>query len=144
MPSGASPCPRWPTATSPGGHELSTWCAWDTLFITPILGRVAEVASSCPVTGRPVALTVGPEGVRRADPAETVVSFLSPKQPWGDDVISSFCHYVLFFASPEAGARWVHDHPGTFLLSLDDAFELGRRANALRFGPALAAAGAAA
>jgi alkylmercury lyase len=126
-----------------GGRKLHTWCAWDTLFITPILGRVAEVASSCPVTGRPVVLTVGPESVRRADPAEAVVSFLSPQQPWGDDVLT-FCHYVLMFASGEAGARWVDDHPGTFLVSLDDAFELGRRVNALRFGPALATPGAAA
>jgi alkylmercury lyase len=120
-----------------GGRRLYTWCAWDALFITPILDQVAEVASQCPVTGRPVSLTVGPEGVRRAEPAETVVSFLSPRQPWDDDVITSFCHYVLFFASPEAGRQWVSEHPGTFLLGLGDAFELGRRFNRLRLGPAL-------
>lgn len=34
-----------------GGRQLYTWCAWDTLFITPILDQVAEVRSSCPVTG---------------------------------------------------------------------------------------------
>ena len=49
-------------------------------------------------------------------------------------------HYVLFFTAAEAGpARWVGVHPGTFLLSLADAFELGRRFNALRLGPALGA-----
>lgn len=42
--------------------------------------------------------------MRRADRAETVVSFLSPQQPWGDDGLTSFCHYMLFFASGEAGA----------------------------------------
>src|SRR5439155_5379141 len=46
-----------------GGRQLFTWCAWDTLFITPIIGQVAEVASTCPVTGEEVSLTVGPEGV---------------------------------------------------------------------------------
>ena len=78
------------------GRQLYTWCAWDTLFITPILDQVAEVRSSCPVTGRPVSLTVGPEGLRRVEPPETVVSFLSPQQPWADDVITTFCHGVAF------------------------------------------------
>lgn len=122
-----------------GGRQLYTWCAWDTLFITPILDQVAEVRSSCPVTGRPVSLTVGPEGLRRVEPPETVVSFLSPQQPWADDVITTFCHYVLFFASPEAGRQWVEGHPGTFLLNPGDAFELGRRFNAVRLGQALGA-----
>lgn len=122
-----------------GGRQLYTWCAWDTLFITPILQQLAEVSSFCPVTRTPVSLTVGPEGVRRVEPADTAVSFLSPAQPWADDVITTFCHYVLFFASPAAGGRWVDDHPGTFLLSVPDAFEVGRRFNALRLGAALEA-----
>ncbi len=125
---------------SVGGRKLHAWCAWDALFITPILGQVAEVASRCPVTGRSVSLVVGPEGVREAEPATTVVSFLSPRASWADDVVTSFCHYVLFFAAPEAGAAWVDEHPGTFLLSLPDAFELGRRFNGLRLGAALESA----
>lgn len=72
--------------------------------------------------------------MRRADPADAVVSFLSPDEPWADDVITSFCHYVLFFSSPEAGARWVAEHPGTFVLTLTEAFELGRRVDLYRFG----------
>lgn len=122
-----------------GGRQLYTWCAWDTLFITPILNQVAEVSSSCPVTGCPVSLTVGPEGVRRVEPPETVVSFLSPHSEWADDVLTTFCHYVLFFASPDACRQWLDGHPGTFLLSLADAFEVGRRFNALRLGQALRA-----
>lgn len=123
-----------------GGRQLYTWCAWDTLFITPILDQVAEVESRCPVTGGQVTLTVAPQGIRAVEPVDTVVSFLSPRERVADDVITTFCHYVLFFASADAGTRWTHDHPGTFLLSLDDAFELGRRSNRLRFGAALDAA----
>jgi transposase InsO family protein len=49
-----------------------------------------------------------------------------------------FCHHVLFFASPEAGSQWVDEHPGTFLLGLADAFDVGRRFDALwRLGAAL-------
>lgn len=123
-----------------GGRQLYTWCAWDTLYITPILDQVAEVESNCPVSGREVALTVTARGVRRVEPAEAVVSFLSPDRPWEDDVRTRFCHYVLFFSSPDAGRRWTHDNPGTFLLSVEDGFELGRRVNAARFGSVLDAA----
>lgn len=42
-------------------------------------------------------------------------------------------HFVHFFASAETGRRWTAAHPGTFLLTLDDAFALGRLVNARNF-----------
>ncbi len=122
-----------------GGRQLYAWCAWDTLFLPVILGQDAEVRSRCPVTQVLVSLAVGPGGVRRADPAGSVVSFLSPERPWAGDVVETFCCYVRFLASPAAGAGWVRDHPGTFLLGFGDAFELGRRVIELRFGAPLPA-----
>lgn len=52
------------------------------------------------------------------------------------NVITAFCHYVLLFGSPGAGRQWVDRHSGTFLLNPADAFEFGRRFNALRLGRA--------
>jgi hypothetical protein len=46
------------------------------------------------------------------------------------DVMSNFCRYVFFFSSVEAGGRWIAEHPGTFLVSLADAFELAAQKNA--------------
>lgn len=46
--------PEMPHQYRVGAKQLYTWCAWDTLFITPILGQVAEVRSTCPDTGREV------------------------------------------------------------------------------------------
>jgi hypothetical protein len=46
-------------------------------------------------------------------------------------VIQGFCHFVHFFVSEVAGKTWTERHPGTFLLSLAEAFELGRKVNAL-------------
>lgn len=40
---------------------------------------------------------------------------------------------MFFFASPEAGAAWSARRPGTFLLSLAQAFELARRKNGVQF-----------
>jgi len=63
----------------------------------------------------------------------SVVSFLLPDRAFDADVIQSFCHFVYFFASREAGEAWTSEHPGTFLLSLEEAFELGRLVNAMNF-----------
>jgi alkylmercury lyase len=120
------------------GRVLYAWCAFDPLFIAPLLGEPARVASTCPVTGQSVSLTVTAEGVTDASPAGAVVSFLVPTGRWGDDVIQSFCHYVLYFAPEEAGHQWSAAHPGTSLLSVEQAFEVGRRFDRVRFGAALA------
>ena len=45
------------------GRELSTWCAWDSLFIPEILGRPARIASPDPENGETVRLVVTPERI---------------------------------------------------------------------------------
>lgn len=115
------------------GRELFAWCAWDTLFLPGTLGATLDVRSVCPVTGEAISLTVAPSGVVETSHPEAVVSFLLPDREFDADIIQSFCHFVYFFASAEAGESWTAQRPGTFLLSLDDAFELGRRVNALNF-----------
>ncbi len=63
----------------------------------------------------------------------SVLSFLRPGLPWGDDVMTTFCHYVLQFAGPATAQRWTAAHPGTFVTSLGDAAELARRHAARAF-----------
>ena len=106
------------------GKTLYTWCAWDPLFLAPLLGVEARVSSVCPVTGATVTLRVGPEGIADADPPDAVLSFLRPTPDMGDNAINSFCHFVRLFASRDAAEAWIADRPGTFVLDLDDAFEL--------------------
>jgi alkylmercury lyase len=115
------------------GRRLFTWCAWDSLFIPSILGKTAEVTSVEPLTRKPISLTVAPDGVKRITPKTTVVSFLTPDRAFDRNVIENFCHFIHFFSSPEAGEAWTAKHPGTFLLSLDDAFALGQQINARHF-----------
>jgi alkylmercury lyase len=127
------------------GRRLTTWCAWDTLFLPGLLGRPARVSSRCPVTGREISLTVSADGPHRVSPAGTVVlSFLAPERPFDAHVVRSFCHFVHFFASEQAAHEWTAEHPGTFTASVDDSFRLGQRTNAAGFGAALDAAGIAA
>jgi alkylmercury lyase len=123
-----------------GGRTLTAWCAWDTLFLPELLGGAARVRSRCPVTGEQISLTVGPDGPSELRPAGAVLSFLAPERPFDADVVRSFCHFVHFFASEQAAEEWIGEHPGTFTLSLEDGFRLGRRTNRASFGSALSRA----
>ena len=51
------------------GRELSTWCAWDSLFIPEILGRSARVASLDPENGETRMIFLG---LLRSSPLENV------------------------------------------------------------------------
>jgi alkylmercury lyase len=115
------------------GRELFAWCAWDTLFLPAVLDSRIEVASTCRGTGQAVRLTVSPTAVESADPPRLAVSFVVPSgEAVRADVVTSFCHYVHFFTSENA-----EKHPEAFLLSLPEAFEVGRLLNRRRYGAAL-------
>ena len=58
------------------GVSLRTWCAWDSLFLPPLLGRTATIESESPVTGETVRLTVSPERVEDVEPHGSVVSIV--------------------------------------------------------------------
>ncbi len=126
-----------------GGRNLWTWCAWDSLFIPEILGEDAQVESRDPESGASIRLTITPDGVRSREPETTVVSFVALDADLfnssASNVMASFCHFVFFFESPESGEAWVAKHPGTFLLTLDEAADLAKRLNARTWGSALTA-----
>jgi alkylmercury lyase len=116
------------------GRRLSAWCAWDTLFLPELLGRTAEVETVSPDGRAPVRLTVSPDRVERVEPRNAVMSFLLPHAAsFQKDVVTSFCHFIHFFPSREAGERWTAGRPGTFALSMDDALVLARRKNAAQY-----------
>jgi alkylmercury lyase len=119
------------------GRTLYTWCAWDTLFLPELIGRPAEVESSCPTTGTTVSLHVGPEGTADVSPPQAVMSFIDRDGPLGDNAIQSFCRFVHFFASPEAAEEWTRSHPGTYVIPIADGYEIGRRTNAAQWGELL-------
>lgn len=117
------------------GRTLYTWCAWDSLFIPEMLGKPARVVSHCPETGETIRLTVMPDGVTESSHPDAVVSLIVPEALKGDarQTMASFCHYVFLFVSRAAGEAWAARHEGTFLISLDQAFTLGKRKNAVQF-----------
>jgi alkylmercury lyase len=120
------------------GTTVYGWCAWDTLFITEILGREIHVESTDPHDGTTIRLTVTPDAVTRLNPEDAVVSLLLPEDGFTDDAIQRFCHRIHFFASPDSAERWMADRPGMFSIPVDKAFELGQLTNRLRLGTAFA------
>jgi alkylmercury lyase len=116
------------------GTDLGAWCAWDPLFLARVIGDL-DVATADPVTGQAITYRIGGDGtITAASHPNGVLSFLRPGQPWDDDVTTSFCHYVQHFTSPATAQQWTTAHPGTFVLSLNDATELARRHAARAFG----------
>lgn len=119
------------------GKTLFTWCAYDALFLPELIGRSAKLRSKDPVSGEEITLTVHPDRIEDPNPEENVMSFLDPTTRFDENVILNFCNYVHFFSSIESGSKWVAENRGTFLLSLDDSFQLARRTNHAKFGAAL-------
>jgi len=120
------------------GTDLYAWCAFDPLFLARVIGDL-DVATADPVTGEAITYHISQDGaITGASHPHAVLSFLRPDQPWDDDVMTTFCHYVLHFTGPATAQRWTADHPGTFVISLGDAAELARRHTARAFGAALA------
>src|SRR5229473_3207203 len=69
-----------------------------------------------------VRLLVTPDRVERIEPVNAQMSILLPDRAGvHKDVITSFCHFVHFFPSRQAGESWSSQHPGTFLLSIYEA-----------------------
>jgi alkylmercury lyase len=116
------------------GRQVYAWCAWDTLFIPPLLDATAHVESVCPVSKEAIALNISPSGIESVRPEQTVISFVVPERvDIEKDVIKHFCSHVHFFASRELGEEWAADQLGTLLLTLNEAWQIGLRKNAAQY-----------
>ncbi len=130
--------PRMAHRFEVAGRTLYTWCVWDSLFLPELLNATAHVQATCPTTGAVITLTVSPHAIEWVNPPRVVMSFREPDPSQvRRDVITTFCHYVHFFSSADAGRHWVTEHPGTFLLSLGEGLDLARRKNAMQYPDAL-------
>ena len=69
---------RTPHAVAVAGKSLFAWCALDRLFIPGLLGEIAEVESTCPVSVAPIRITVTPDGVSDVSPPEAVLTVVLP------------------------------------------------------------------
>lgn len=112
--------------------QLYAWCSLDTLFLPGLIGKTAQVASTDPITGEPISLTISPEGVSNLSPATAVSSIVVPGLtadcescvPNQTGPESAVCSQMHYFASPGSAEKWVQNHPDVAILTVHEAFEL--------------------
>jgi alkylmercury lyase len=113
---------------------LFTWCAFDTLTYPVGLRLSAQVTSRCPVTGSSIHLTVTPEQVLDLEPGEAQVSLVVDVAAGSCyNVREDVCNYGHFFASREAAVRWQAAHQEVVILSVEQAYQVGKLIEGARF-----------
>ena len=106
------------------GRTLFAWCALDALVFPALLGRPASIESPCRGTGDPVHIEVTPAGIEAVEPTAAVVSIVAARDLANFRRVS--CNNAHFFSSPEAASRWLEKHPEATILSVENAYRLGR------------------
>ena len=115
-------------------RTLFAWCAFDTLTYPVELHLSAQVTSRCPVTGRSIQLTVTPEQVLDLDPGEAQVSLVvDVAAECCYNVREDVCNYGHFFASREAALLWQAAHRQAEILSVEEAYQVGKLVEGSRF-----------
>ncbi|MFL5657687.1 MAG: organomercurial lyase MerB [Ktedonobacteraceae bacterium] len=115
-------------------RTLFAWCAFDTLTYPVELHLSAQVTSRCPVTGRSIQLTVTPEQVLDLDPGEAQVSLVvDVAAECCYNVREDVCNYGHFFASREAALLWQAAHRQVVILSVKEAYQIGKLVEGSRF-----------
>src|SRR5258708_32256612 len=115
-------------------RTLFAWCAFDTLTYPVELHLSAQITSRCPVTGSSIQLTVTPEQVLDLEPGEAQVSLVVDVAAGGcSNVREDVCNYGHFFASREAANRWQAVHQEAVILSVEEAYQVGKPVEGARF-----------
>ena len=112
-------------------RTLSTWCAWDALFLPAMLGQTATVESACPVTQAVIRVKITPEKIEDVQPPGSVVTIAVPNAASTqiesfETIWKTFCCFVHFFASKDSAVQWIstknHD---LRILTVEQAHQLG-------------------
>ena len=114
-------------------RRFTTWCALDTLYLTPLLGQTTQVETRDPVTKEPIRLTIDPEGVRSHTPGSATLSIIIPQVrikglQSAEQIWSAFCSYSHFFTSEQTARAWFAGKEiEPLFLTIEEGFELGRK-----------------
>ncbi len=93
-----------------------------------------SVTSRCPITGSSIRLTVTPEQVLDLDPGEAQVSLVvDVAVGCCYNVREDICNYGHCFASREAALPWQGAHPQVVILSVEEAYQVGKLVEGARF-----------
>jgi len=115
-------------------HTLYTWCAWDSLFIPQLLAMPARIRSISPTDGTPIEIDIEGYEVDNLSSQQIHVSFKMPGHQYSSaEIVQQFCCNIHFFTDESSANGWLKEHPGTGLMTLQAALELGKAFNESRF-----------
>ncbi|WP_126551228.1 alkylmercury lyase MerB [Dictyobacter kobayashii] len=107
------------------GHELFTWCAFDSLAYPVILQQPVQVSSSCPMTNEMITMQVMPDGLQDVEPTGAYIAIALPST---DDICSdirtNFCNQTHFFSSEQAADQWCQTHSNAIPLPVVEAYRI--------------------
>lgn len=116
------------------GRRLYAWCSLDSFFIPGLIGKTAEVASTDPVTGDTIRLTVSPDGISDYDPPTAHLSIAVPGLSCHIDGSSGpetgpesdACSQMYFFSSRQSAEMWLQERPEIAILTVEEAWRLAK------------------
>ncbi len=106
---------------------LYAWCALDAIFLPAFLGKTAEIESTDPVNNETIRLTITPNGIASMYPDDVVLSIATPGVSCTYDRVgrdSEVCGQMHFFSSPASAEVWLKKHPGTLMLTVEEAYQV--------------------
>lgn len=118
-----------PTAhrISMAGKQLYAWCAYDAIYAPGVVGKSARIASTDPVTGESITMTITPAGVADVRPEGSVVSIVGTETDTRAGPKSPRCSQMLFFESRDSAHKWLQGRADVTILTMEEAFEIARQ-----------------
>jgi alkylmercury lyase len=105
---------------------LYAWCAFDAMFLPGFLGQRLEIESIDPIRGDPIRMTITPLGIESFSPDSTVLSIAIPGDSCAIEQLgpeSEACGQMHFFSSPDSAQVWLNQHPGSVMLTAEQAYQ---------------------
>ena len=110
------------------GVALFTCCALVAQMLPFILDESIQLESIDPLTRRIVRLSISPETEIFYEPKNSVATLVRVEQSLlTGDIASLFCDHVNFFASMQSADQFVSQHPGRFIVGMDEIRETGKQ-----------------
>jgi alkylmercury lyase len=114
--------------------ELHTWCAFDALFLSELLGEPAVLVTQCPASAAELTVELVPGDLRSARPAGMAMSIVAPdREACRSNLRNAFCDHVSLFHDEHTFTAWARGRGAIGRVTLEQAQRFARQRNALRY-----------
>lgn len=108
------------------GNKLYAWCAYDAIFAPGVIGEKAVIESIDPWSKEPIQIMISPEGEIVSDPEGVVATYVGMEADIRGGAESPRCNQMHFFTSEENAKRWIPNHQGISIMTVNQMLELAK------------------